>query len=379
MPELVKELWKYARDETTWLVDVPLSTLVPPRQAVPLGSRAILVKADPRRRRRHRFDAYQRTDPFAVRRHLGDDLTPRPRWLSGSQAWDVDIDTRTEASLLLVEDGIEEVAVSLAESKVRFVLAMWCLLSPPRLQYHPAQPWPTVARWAPAPFVEFGTQRKLYQPNRQFGERITTRRGAHITTHASYQLTRSEPFLRAPFDAIEEARKGNQCALALLSAARSLYLAECTPNELERTERVLHVWRAREALCDRGRRGQGSTDQRWNRLVITLRLRGELLRLGYVREEVAEAFELVEKLRHLSTHRAEDVLVSLNYPEQLQTQLKQEKLGADTLGLALVTADWPVLLMMVHLAIRRLTKGAIRNGWNEKWFHSQFEKQPRRR
>jgi hypothetical protein len=235
--DLVKELWKYAQDETTWLVDVPLSTLVPPRQAVPLGSRAILVKADPRRRRRHRFDSYQRTDPFAVRRHLGDDLTPRPRWLSGSQAWEVDLDTRTEASLLLVEDGIEEVAVSLAESKARLMLAMWCLLSPPRLQYHPAQPWPTVGRWAPAPFVEFGTQRKLYQPNRQFGERTATRRGAHITTHASYRLTRSEPFLQAPFNAIEEARKGNQCALALLSAARSLYLAECIPNELERTER----------------------------------------------------------------------------------------------------------------------------------------------
>jgi uncharacterized protein Smg (DUF494 family) len=113
--------------------------------------------------------------------------------------------------------------------------------------------------------------------------------------------------------------------------------------------------------------------------VITLRLRSELLRLGYVRDEVDEAFELVEKLRQLSTHRAEDVLVNLNYPEQLETQLKQEKLGADTLGLALVTSDWPVLLMMVHVATRRLTKGAIRNAWDEKWFHSQFEKQPRRR
>lgn len=248
-----------------------------------------------------------------------------------------------------------------------------------RRKREPPSPAVAVARWAPAPSSNSERNGSCTSPNRQFGERIATRRGAHVTTHASYRLTQSEAFLRAPFDAIEEARKGNQCALALLSAARSLYLAECMPNELERTEGVLHVWRAREALCDRGRRGQGSTDQHWDRLVITLRLKGELLRLGYVREEVDETFELVEKLRHLSTHRAEDVLVNLNYPEHLKTQLKQEKLGADTLGLALVTADWPVLLMMVHLAARRLTKGAIRNSWNEKWFHPQFEEQPRRR
>ena len=45
-----------------------------------------------------------------------------------------------------------------------------------------------------------------------------------------------------------------------------MYLAQRVPNELERTERLLHVWRAKEALSDRGRRGQGSNEERWQRL-----------------------------------------------------------------------------------------------------------------
>ncbi len=103
----------------------------------------------------------------------------------------------------------------------------------------------------------------------------------------------------APFVAMVEARAGNQCALAYLSAARSLYLAQQIPNELERTERVLQVWRAKEALSDRAAR-TGSNEQRWQRLIMNLRLRGELAQRGYNHDEIDEAFALVESLRHLA-------------------------------------------------------------------------------
>jgi hypothetical protein len=373
--DLISELWDRATNENTWIVDIPLTNLTLPRETVPLGARGMLVRADPRRRTPGRFEGPYLKGVLPVRRHLGDELTPYRRWLTGSELWEQDIDTRAYASLMLVEDGIEEVALSLAESRARLALGMWCLLSPPRAQYHPSQPWPDVGRFFPAPSIEMGTQRKLYNPSRVGGQR----RGAHITTYNPYRLTSSEQFQRAPFDAMDEARKGNQCALALLSAARSLYLAEAVPNDLERTERVLHVWRAKEALCSRGRRGQGDNDQRWERLVVNLRLRREMRERGYLREEIDEAFDLIRSLRDLATHRSEDVLVNLDYPDQLKTQLRKRELDANSLGLALVAADWPVLLMMVHVATRRLTKAAMKNGWDETWFHSQFERRGARR
>jgi hypothetical protein len=373
MVDLVAELWRRATNENTWLVDIPVTNLVLSRETVPLGPHAMLVRADAHRQPRPRFEGYLK-DVMPVRRHLGDQLTPYRRWLTSSRFWEQDIDTRAFASLMLVERGIEEVAISLAESRARLALAMWCLLTPPRAQFHPSQPWPDVGRFVPAPFIELGTPRKLYT-TRLGGQR----RGAHITTYNPYNLTRSEPFQRAPFEAMDEARKGNQCALALLSAARSLYLAERVPNGLERTERLLHVWRAKEALCSRGRRGQGDNDQRWERVVLNLRLRGEMQRRGYAKEEIEEAFDLLRALRDLATHRSEDVLVNLDYPDQLKTQLRQRELDANSLGLALVAADWPVLLMMVHVATRRLLKTAMKKGWDESWFHSQFERRGGRR
>ncbi len=367
---LVTELESRAQQETTWLVDIPLLNLMPPRETVPLGPRAMLVRTDHSRREGARFGPYL-DDIWAVKRHLGDELTPRDRWLRASGAREVDMDTRMTSSLFLVEDGIEELAVNLAETRARLAVSMWCLLAPPRLAHDPRQPWPTVGGWTPASHIEFGIQRKLYEPGYRFGR--ARRRGNRITLHdAPYRLTRSERYLMSPFTAMAEARRGNQCAVAILSAARSLYLAQRVPNDLERTERVLHVWRAKEALSDRGRRGQGNNEERWQRLVVNLRIRRELARRGYDQEEIDEALALSESLRHLATHRAEDVLVNLDYPEQLKTQLKQETLDADRLGLALVAADWPVLLATVSVAARRLAKGAIKNGWSERWFHSRF-------
>jgi hypothetical protein len=119
---------------------------------------------------------------------------------------------------------------------------MWCLLSPPRSRFDPRRSWPSVGGWTPAAPVDFGIQRTHSEPRTFVGR--AQRRGNRITMHADYRLTRSEDYLRAPFIAIEEARRGRLCALSLLSAARSLYLAQRIPNELERTERILYVWPA---------------------------------------------------------------------------------------------------------------------------------------
>jgi hypothetical protein len=356
--------------EVDWLFDIPLLNVVPPRETVPLGKRAMLVRTDWARRGGIRDGPYLK-DIWAVKKHLGDELTPRNRWLMASRARDVDLDTRKMASLLLVVHGTQEVAHSVAHTNARLVVAMWCLLAPPRSQFDPMPLWPTIGGFTPAAHTEFGIQHKLYEP--QFGFSRARRHGAHITDHAPYALTRSDRYLRAPFDALAKARRGNQCALALLSAARSLYLASRVPNDLDRTERIVFAWRAKEALTHRGVRGQGSADQRWQRLIVNLRLRNELTRRGYDRDEIDEASSLVESWRDLTTHLADDVLINLSYPPQLRTRLIGNRvLGVDDAALAVVASDWPIILSAVRTAARRLTKGAIVHNWDERWFHRRF-------
>jgi hypothetical protein len=365
---LIEALRERVQRESNWLVEVPLLNLVPPRDAIPLGPRAILVQANPDRQLRF---GPSLDDPWVVRRHLGDELTPRPRWLVTSRADDVDVDTRTTASLLLVEEGLEELAVDRASTRARLAVAMWCLLAPPGRRYDPRQPWPTVGGWTPGRFIEFGSLRKLYEPNAKLTGQ-SRRRGTTIAIHSEYRLTRNNAYLQAPFEALEHAMAGNICALALLSAARSLYLAEQIPNDLDRPERAFHVWQAKEALSDPGQRG-GDSEKRWRRLVVNLRLHDELRRRGYRAAEVEEAAQLVETLRDLAAHRPHDVLVNLGFPRRLQTQMhKSRVVDAETAALVTVTAQWPVLLVLVRTAARRLAKQAIANNWDERWFHSRF-------
>ena len=94
--------------------------------------------------------------------------------------------------------------------------------------------------------------------------------------------------------------------------------------------------------------------------------------MAYSGDEIDEAFVLMASLVDLATRRPDDVLVNLNYPAHLRTHLHGGRvIDADSAPLAIVAADWPVLLA-VRLAARRLTTGAIRNGWDDKWFHSRF-------
>lgn len=374
LEDVLNDLRSRASSERSWLIDIPLMNLVPPRETVPLSPGAMLVRSDWSRRHGRRFGSYL-NDVWAIKKHLGDELTPRDRWLRESGTRGVALDTRKMASLLLVEEATEEIALSTAESRARLVIAMWCLLSPPRSQFDGRPIWPTVGGWTPAPSIEFGIQRKPFEPGHGFGR--AQHRGNRITEHAVYKMTRSDSYLRAPFAALEEARQGNQCALALLSAARSLYLAAQIPNDLDRTERIMFVWRAREALAHPGPRKQPTSGpptmpERWRRLVVNLRLRSDLLHRGYDAIEIDEAFAGVESLRHLATHLADDVLVNLDYPPQMTTRLRRATIDSRNASLAAVAADWPLMLNAVQIAARRLVKGAIRNGWDEAWFHSRF-------
>jgi hypothetical protein len=75
--------------------------------------------------------------------------------------------------------------------------------------------------------------------------------GRTVSEYGPYELPADEELLRAPFAALALAEE-RRSARALLSAAHSLYLGDREPNDLERTDRVLHIYAAIEALCDPG-------------------------------------------------------------------------------------------------------------------------------
>jgi len=361
---IVRHLRTESKKTSAWLVEVPVHHLQLPREIVPIAKRGLLVASDQRR-------DLLRTGPhlkdtFGVRRYMGDDMSLSGRWQQAFGSREDVIDRGILSSFLIAEDGTEEVAVALARTRARLALAMWCLLKPPRFVPNRWRPvWPSVTDWSPGPFLLYGTHRKPY------GEGSV--RGRSITEFGPYQLTRSEAFISAPFKAMEAAHKGNDAALAVLSAARSLYLAGRLPSDLEQTERLVHVWQAKEALSHQGHKGLFDAATRWDRLFVNLRLRAMLTRRGYSNEEIGRSFEVSESLRDLTTHFPEDVLVNLNYPAQRKVSLRRNRvLDAELLGLAAVAEDLPPMYAAVREAARRLAVGAIRNNWSERWWHSKF-------
>lgn len=367
---LLAELRSRAEDQESWLINVPLVNFQLPKPHVVIGDRCILSRthvefpSDPPQ-------YVNEVDPFAVKRHLGDAIRPRPQWLRASMLSRVPIDTRATASLAIVANGTEELAATVARTEARLMLSFWCLLKPPQRSKRSRPMWPTVGGWGPQPNIELGTQRKPFDP--EGSRRRSSQRGASITQFGPYVMTRSQSQLKAPAIALSLARAGNQCALSLLSASRALYNAERFPSDLERSEKIVEVWRARDALCDPGRRGQGSVDQRWKSLIRRLKIEAFLRESGYAQTEIEAALDLTYAVRNLSVHRADDVLVNLSYPPAMITRLNDQKdRSGHDLALAAIAADAPIVLMAVRRATRAMARSAIANNWDERKFHAYF-------
>jgi hypothetical protein len=374
---IVGELERIASDRGTWIVQVPVAHAMPPAETVPLGERAMLVMAE--QERDWKPAGSHLADPFAVQRHLGDELTVRTRWLRGPSDEIVDVDTRWSSAILLVEDGTPELAVDVALARARIAVSVWTLLKRPRRSRHRFPAWPTVSLWAPAPYLLHGLLHRQYVT--EFGKARGTASGNFVRELGLYKLPTSSAALTAPFVAMSKALDDNDCAVALLAAARWLYLADHEPNMLTRPERLFSVWSAREALCERGRRGQGGTDERWAALLRRLGVRAHLQARGYDPKEVEAALAWSKSVRDLTGHRADSILVGLDFKTQRRAQMRgadQKLLGRNDLALAVFTSRWPILLEAVRYSTRILTRRAIEHDWDVAWFHDQFEARRRR-
>jgi hypothetical protein len=375
--ELCELLEQTADAQREWIVAIPLANLIPPSGYVELASRARLGLAD--QNRNWTRSGPDPIDPFAISR-FGDRLSISPRWSpepDGSR-----IDTRRTAALFLVEEGTREVALNVARTRARYALAVWCLLRPPPWQ----ELWPTLAEWVPRPFLHGAIDHKQYEA----GQRMPKNRvlGRTVSEYGPYELPADDELLRAPFAALALVEQ-RRSARALLSATHSLYLADREPNDLERTDRLLHIYAAIEALCDPGqtptqppslvarlwrwlRRSRPERDNRWGRVTERYDV-WKQLRASYSQREIRDAQRLARDLRNLAAHSAHAVLANLGFTATATRALGGARVvTGEELGLARAATALPVVRSAVHETATRLWRGALENGFDDVWWDAQF-------
>lgn len=376
--ELCSLLKQAADEQAEWIVAIPVANLTPPAGYVALADRVGIGRAD--QDRDWDRDGDSPLDPFAIFNHLGDRLSIDARWRREQD--DSRVDTRRTGALFFVEGGTSEIAVNVARTRARYALAVWCLLRRPRWP----ELWPSLAEWLPQPYLHDAIDHKPYEEGVWMRkERVI---GRFVSEYAPYELPADDELLRAPFVALERAET-SRCARALLGAAHSLYLAEREPSDLERTDRVLHLYAAIEALCEPSlgagapvgwmqrflrhfRRSQPERENRWGRVTERYGVWREL-RDVYAQSELTDAQRLTRDLRNLAAHSADAVLANLGFPTSVTRPIGGTRVvTGEDLALARAATALPVLRTAVRETTARLVAGAIENGWGEAWYESQF-------
>jgi hypothetical protein len=362
--ELVEDLERFVDESSTWLVAIPLANaIVDGYVEVTEDVGLAETLQDPHWER----DSEPPVDRMTLFRHLDDHIDLGARWHRPDSRGGP-LDGRRTAVLVMVEQGAEPYAVSVARTKARYALAMWCLLVPPEWR----QLWPTLADWEPRPYLGRGIVRKVYEPGAWAAGRSEVK-GSAITEYGEYDLPRKPELLQAPFEAMARASENRLSARAALSAASSLYSASRLPSDLEYTDRLVHISAAIDALCDLGEGPTGETTSRWAR--ITERYGICELRGPYLQGEIEEAKALARNLRNIATHGSDDTLINLGYPPELVRALSdgRERIGGE-LGLAQAAAVLPIISTAVRLTARRVALQGIESGWDDEKFRANFEK-----
>lgn len=363
--ELLAELERFVDESSEWLVAVPLSNATV-EGYTEIDERIGLAELDQDREWNRQSDPP--VDAMTISQHLGDHIGLSARWHQAG-SYTGPLDGRRTATLLIIEQGAEPVAVSVARTRARYALALWCLLAPPEHD----QLWPSLGDWEPRPYIDRGIARKLYEPGTWAGVRSPVR-GKGIYHYGEYQIPLRPEILLAPFEAMRRAAENSLSARAALSAAWSLFQADRQPREAERTDRVVLVSAAMAALCDLGLGPTREGDARW--AVLSERF-GVWRDVGasYSKREVEEAKVLAEDLRNVATHGSDDILVNLGYPPELIRQLpRRRKRSGEDLSLAQTAAMYPIISTAVRLAARRVARQGIESGWDDAVFRAMFER-----
>jgi hypothetical protein len=364
--ELAAAIEARLAEPARWLVAVPLANLMVPGGYLLIAEDVAMLESsvqDPKWTPLGHSDPQR--DPFAMFHDLKDRLDAGVRWEREGGHRGA-LDTRMTAKLIVIETGTERTALARATTRSRLGLAMWCLLDPP----DEATLWPSLGEWLPRPYVEAGMVHKPYEPGKWTGTTVPS--GRINTEYQEYRVTDDAQKLAAPFSMMRLAET-MLAPRAVLSGAWQLHIAERQPADIERTDELVHLHTAIDALCDLG---LGPVDhdarKRWN--AITKRFGvWEELRNVYRSEELEQAQQLGRDLRNITQHGSDDVLVNLGYPKGAKRQVHSKReLSGDRLGLARASFTLPVLRHDVRTVARHLALDGIENGWADDRFAGFF-------
>jgi hypothetical protein len=364
-PTLVQELERRADAADEWLIAVPLANFLVPRGYLCIEEGVAALKMtvqDPNWKPWGSSDPD--ADPFRLFHDLKDHMSEGVRWHREDPTGR--LDTRTTAKLFLVQQGTETAALSVAMTKARLALAIWCLLDPP----DPMSLWPATGEWQPRPYILDDVTYKLYEPGEWIGSARTLGRRSYQL--GEYTITDQPEKLRAPFEMMRLA-EAMIAPRAVASGAWALHLAEREPVDQERTDSLVHLRSAIEAICDTATGPTGEGDRRWARITerfgVWKKMRGV-----YGQRELEEAKQLTRDLRNITQHGSDDILVNLGYPpEAIRPMQDGRSLTGEQLGLARAAAAYPVLHRAVREVVSRLALDGITNGWDDQRFRQQFE------
>lgn len=363
-PGLLEGLARFLDESSDWLIAIPLAN-AKTEGYKPITERVGL--AEVLQDREGQRNAEAPADRREIYDHLGDYVDLGTRWQAEGRIAGP-LDTRRTAALVFREEGAEPLALSVARTKARYALAMWCLLVPPEWR----QLWPTLADWEPRPYLERGTKHKKFEEGAWARARSPVK-SSHVTQYLEYEVPSRPEFLSAPFIALERASENGLAARAALSAAWSLYLAERVPGDLERTDRLMFVSAAIDALCDLGQGPTGEGEKRWARITERHGIWREM-QDSYSREEIEDAKGLARDLRNVATHGSDDTLLNLGYPADQLRRLpgNRERTGHE-LSLANAATVFPLISTAARSVAKRVAMQGIETGWDDDAFRENFE------
>lgn len=359
---LIDEIELRATDEGPWLVATPLAHVEAGALYTELSSTAALVQVEPRQ---DVGDEEPVSTTMEQWRHLRDRLAPASRWLQGSpRLTPFPIDTGGRSALITVEHGTEGVAINRARSRALLAMAVWTVFETPGWR----RVWPSVADWAPQPWIELSGRHKPYEPDVWIG---ATRRTPSRTHHGPYAPPADSGLLALPFRAMEATDR--RSAQVLLSVAWSLFHARRFPSLLEATDRALYLSTALASLCEPPAGAGGGVLPRWRRLRDRLGLRDELYARGYTDSELDDAERRSYAVRNISAHGGDAVLVNLGYPaDAIRTFRSQPAMPGTELAISVLNLDRRPMLWALCEAVRRLLLQADQDDWSDERFEQSF-------
>lgn len=341
--ELLSALSATLADTGPWICVVPLSNAVLPdgQDWVEIDDSTVLMRAsDDRSNERWANDDNHH---FALLRKFGDGFGPRVRYLTGPP-WEDVIDTRQMTAIALLQGGDTLRAGHVAEARVKYATATWCLHTPPERR----QVSPSVGDWSPQPWLKL--EHRMTPAKRHHGARDKERIG-RVTEYAPWPMPSSPELLKLPFRALDIV-EDRHCSRALLSATYAYSAAVNVQTEIQLGERIMYLSVALESLAEPANHASGEAFSRWKKLISKLGLYEKAAeQLTFDQHGLDAVGSRVYDARNVFVHGSDSVLTNLGYPIDRERPLARGVTQGHQLSLAALHEGFAPMSWLIRHAL----------------------------